>query len=213
MLDERVLAGPVALVLAVQLRDGDVALVEHDEVVVREVVEQGVRRLPRGATVEVAGVVLDPRARADLAHHLEVVRGAHPEALRLEQLAAVLQPLQPVDELDLDVLDRTSERILLGHVVRRREEDQRVVVLDELTGDRVHPRDALDLVAEELHADAALLVGREDLDGVAPDTELVADEGHVVALVLQLDEALQDVPLVVLLTDLQREQLGGVGLR
>ena len=73
-------------------------------------------------------------------------------------------------------------------------------------------RDALDLVAEELHADAALLVGREDLDRVAPDPELVADERHVVALVLQLDEALEDVALVVLLADLEGEELGGVRL-
>ena len=192
---------------------GDVALVEDDEEVLREVVEQRVRRLARGATVEVARVVLDPRARPDLAHHLEVVRGAHAEALRLEQLAAVLEPLEPVDQLDLDVLDRPPERFLLGHVVRRREEDERVVVLHQLAGDRVHPGDALDLVAEELDADAALLVGREDLDRVAADAELVADERHVVALVLQLDEALEDGPLVVLLADVEGQELGGVGLR
>ena len=110
VLDERVLAGAVALVLAVELRHGDVALVEDDEEVVREVVEQRVRRLAGGATVEVARVVLDPGARPDLAHHLEVVRGAHAQALRLEQLAAVLEPLEPVDQLDLDVLDRAAER-------------------------------------------------------------------------------------------------------
>ena len=97
--------------------------------------------------------------------------------------------------------------------MRRREEHERVVVLDDLAGERVDPRDALDLVAEELHADAALLVRREDLDRVAPDAELVADERHVVALVLELDEALEDRPLVVLLADVEGEELGGVGLR
>ena len=120
---------------------------------------------------------------------------------------------EPLGELDLDALDRAPELLLLGHVVRRREEHQRVVLLDDLAGERVHRRDALDLVAEELHADAALLVRREDLDRVAPDAELVADERHVVALVLQLDEPPQDLPLVALLADLQGEQLGGVRLR
>ena len=66
MLDEGVLAGPVALVLAVQLRDGDVALVDDEQPVLGEVVEQRVGRLARRAPVEVAAVVLDAGAAADL---------------------------------------------------------------------------------------------------------------------------------------------------
>ena len=46
VLDEGVLAGAVALVLAVELRHGDVRLVDDDEVVVGEVVEQRVGHLP-----------------------------------------------------------------------------------------------------------------------------------------------------------------------
>ena len=87
VLDEGLLAGPVALVLAVQLRHGDVALVEHDEEVVGEVVEQGVRGLARAAGRRGGASSSRSRAVADLAHHLEVVRGAHAQPLRLEQLA------------------------------------------------------------------------------------------------------------------------------
>ena len=102
--------------------------------------------------------------------------------------------------------------VLLGHVVRRREQHERVDVLDELAGDRVDRGDPLDLVAEELDADAALLVRREDLDRVAADPELVADERHVVALVLELDEPVEDRPLVVLLADVEDQELRGVRL-
>ena len=45
MLDEHVLAAAVAGELAVELRNGDMALVDHEEIVVGEVVEQGERRL------------------------------------------------------------------------------------------------------------------------------------------------------------------------
>ena len=45
VLDEHVLAAAVALVLAVQLGHGLVALVDDDQEVVGEVVEQGERRL------------------------------------------------------------------------------------------------------------------------------------------------------------------------
>ena len=64
--------------------------------------------------------------------------------------------------------------------------------------------DALDLVAEELDADRPLLVRGEHLDRVAPHAELVAGEGEVVALVLQLDEPAQDRALVALLADVER---------
>jgi hypothetical protein len=46
VLDQRLFPGPVALVLAVELRDGHVGLVDDREEVGREVVEQGVGPLP-----------------------------------------------------------------------------------------------------------------------------------------------------------------------
>ena len=102
MLDEDVLAAAVALVLAVQLRHGDVALVDDEQEVVGEVVEQRERRLARAATVDVHRVVLDAVAVADLLHHLEVVLRAHAQPLRLEQLALLLEPGQPLLQLGLD---------------------------------------------------------------------------------------------------------------
>ena len=86
VLDERLLARPVALVHPVQLRHGDVRLVDEDQEVLREVVEQRVGGLAGLASVDVPRVVLDARARADLAHHLEVVVRAHAQPLRLEEL-------------------------------------------------------------------------------------------------------------------------------
>ena len=47
-------------------------------------------------------VVLDAVAEADLLHHLEVVLGAHAQALRLEQLALLLELGQPLLQLGLD---------------------------------------------------------------------------------------------------------------
>jgi len=102
VLDEHVLAGAVAGVLPVQLGDGHVALVDHAQVVLGEEVQQGVRRLPGGPAVEVAAVVLHPGADPGLGQHLEVVLGAHPQALRLEQLPLALELLEPLPQLDLD---------------------------------------------------------------------------------------------------------------
>ena len=199
VLDQRVLARTVALELPVQLRDRDVRLVDDAQPVVGEVVEQRVRRLVADATVEVHRVVLDARAAPDLAQHLEVVGGAHAQPLRLEQLALALELGEPLGELGLDAGDRLLQPLLVGGVVRRGEQRERVELLDDLAGERVDRAHALDLVAEELDAHRPLLVGREHLDRVAAHPELVAGEREVVALVLQLDEPAQDRALLALL--------------
>jgi hypothetical protein len=69
----------------------------------------------------VRGVVLDAAAEPDLAQHLEVVRGPHPQALGLEELALVLEPLQALVELLLDRDEGVLHPVLARHVVRRRE--------------------------------------------------------------------------------------------
>ena len=101
-------------------------------------------------------------------------------------------------------------RMLAGHVVGGGEDLQLLDVGDDLAGEGVDPADALDLVAEQLDAHAHLVVGGEDLDGVAPHPELAPDEVHVVALVLHVDQPAEDGPLGVLLARLEAEDLGGV---
>ena len=213
VVDEVALAGHVAFVHAADLRDGDVRLVDDDEVVLREVVEQAVRRGAAGAAVHVHRVVLDAGAGADLAHHLDVVRRAHPQPLRLEQLALPLERRELVVELELDALDRPLHPLRAGDVVGGREDVELLVLGDHLAGDRVQRHQPLDLVAEELDADRVLLVDREDLEGVAADPEGAAGERHVVAGVLDLDQPAQDRVAVVLLADLEPEHPVDVLLR
>ena len=76
---------------------GHVALVDDEEEVIREVVEETEGALTWLATIEVAGVVLDTRAVAQLADHLQVVGGALIEALGFEGTAFVLQLLHALD--------------------------------------------------------------------------------------------------------------------
>ena len=84
---------------------------------------------------------------------------------------------------------------------------------DDLSRQRVEARDALDLVAPPFDADGGLLVGREDLNGVAPDAELAADEVEIVALVLHVDELGEDVALVEPGPAHDAQDLAGVLLR
>ena len=166
-------------------------LVEHDEEVVGEVVEQRERGRARAPAVDVPRVVLDAAAEAHLAEHLEVVVRAHPQALRLEELALPLEVGEPRLELILDRDDRALHPLLGRDVVRGRE--RRViddVVLHDLAGERVEHADPLDLVTPPLDPIPGLLVRREDLEGVAGDAEGAAGATDLVALVLDVDEPL-----------------------
>ena len=207
MLDEGLLAGAIAGELTMQLRNGLMALVEHDEEVVREVVEQRVRRFAGFPSVDRARVVLDAVAVAEFLHHLEVVLGAHAEPLRLEELALLLELGQLLLELVLDPHHGPLQPLGTGHVVRGGEHDELLELGDLLAGDRIDHEDALDLVAEQLDADRGLVIGRMQLDGVAPHPELAAHEVHVVALVLHVHQSTEDRPLIVGLARSHDEEL------
>ena len=160
MLDQLVLAGPVPLVLAVELRHGDVALVDDQQEVLREVVEQRERRLAVGAAVDVHRVVLDAVAVADLLHHLEVVLRAHPQPLRLEQLALRLEPGEALLQLGLDAHDRPAHPLVAGDVVGGGEDHDLGELPELLAREGIDDRDPVDRVAEHLDAEHRLLVRR-----------------------------------------------------
>ena len=66
VLDQRFLARAVAVIHAVQLRNGLVRFVDEHQGVVRQVIEQRRRRLARQASGEMARIILDAVAVADL---------------------------------------------------------------------------------------------------------------------------------------------------
>jgi hypothetical protein len=98
----------------------------------------------------VAAVVLDARADAGLGQHLEVVLGADPEALRLEELALLLEVLQALPQLHLDAADRPLDDLVAGDVVGGRVDGDVLELVAHLARQHVEGHDALDGVAEHL---------------------------------------------------------------
>ena len=81
-----------------------------------------------------------------------------------------------------------------------------------LAGERIERDELVDLVAEQLDAQRAVLVRQVDLDDVAADAEDAAVEIVVVALVLDLDQLAQDLLAVDALAALERQHHPVVGL-
>ncbi len=173
------------------LRHRDMRLVDDHQEVFGEVVEQGGGRGAGAAVVDVPRVVFDPGAETDLAHHFDVVVGPHPEPLCLQQLTLTFELRQPLLQFLLDGRDGVGHALRPGDVVSGREDAQRIDLAYHVAGERMHVVQRLDLVAEELDAERELLVGRDDLDGVAAHPERATGERHVVAGVLHVDQQSQ----------------------
>ena len=204
VIDQGRLARAVTLIHAADLRDRLVGLVDEDDEVVGEVVDQRVRRAARRAAVEDARVVLDPRGEAELLEHLDVVRGALAQPVRLELLALVLELGRARVEFMADLLDRPLERLVAGHVVRGGPDRDVVDRVEDLPGQRVEVLDRLDLIAEERDPVGRLGVGGHDLEHLAAHAEGAAAEHLVVALVLHLDQLAQNLVAVDRVADLEQ---------
>src|SRR4029450_7505978 len=172
VLDERFLARPISVVHAADLRHRDVALVDDDQRVLRQIVDQGRRCLPWAVTGQVPGVVLDTVTVAELAEHLDVEEGPLLEPLRLQQTVLLAEESESLAELFLDGLERAGQLARLGDVMARRVDVDPVDALQHGAAEGVDARDRIDDVAEELDPQPdRLLVRREHLDHVARHAE------------------------------------------
>ena len=180
-------------------------LVDDEQPVRREVVEQRPRPRAGLAPDEMPRVVLDAGAVAELAHHLEVEGRPLAQPRALERSSLGLELADPLLHLGLDVHDRRLQLVGRRHVVGRRVDVDLLPLGEQLAGQRVQLGDPLDLVAEELDPDEAVLRGGLELEGVAADPEPGSRQRLVVALVLQVDEVAQDGIAAVLPADPQPE--------
>ncbi len=189
MLDEHRFARAVARIHAADLRDRGVRLVDDEEEVLRQKVHQRVRPRAGRASAQVAGVVLDAVAEAHLLHHLEVELGAHLDALGLDELAGTLELHHTLVEFLADGAHGRVQLVVGRDELLRGIEREVREAGGDVAGEGIELADAVDLIAEELDADGAVVHLRGmDLDGVAAHAELAALEGDVVAFVEHVHE-------------------------
>ena len=194
---QRALAGGVAVVHGAYLRDGGVRFVDEEDEVLGKVIQQRERRFPGRAAVEVAGIVLDAGAVADLAQHFDVVARALFKALRFKQFSLGPEFVQTIVEVIFNVLDAALQFVARGGVVRSGKDHHVGEVAEHVAGDDLHLGDALDLVAKQFDAQGFFVGGSgDDLHHVAAHAEGTAFLLKVVALVLYLHKPAQKLVAV-----------------
>ena len=94
------------------LRHRDVALVNHDQEVFREVIQQAEGAFPWLAAVEIPGVVLNARAKAQLLDHFEVVQRTFFQAFGLQEPGLFIELAFLLLEVLLDFPNCRVRRLL-----------------------------------------------------------------------------------------------------
>ena len=174
VLHEVFLAGAVAAVHGVYLRQRDVAFVYDEHVILREIVNQAERARALGAAVEITRVVLDAGAVPQLLDHLDVVFHALLDALRLRRASGTLEEFDLPAQIQVYLLYGAVDALLGGYEEARGVERQVVERVDTLPRRGVDGLDGLDLVVVEHYAEALaaeFAEGRHDVHRVAVDAE------------------------------------------
>ena len=125
------------------------------------------------------------------------------EPMGLQQLALVLEDLQPLFQLLLDVGHRRLDAFLGQHEMLRGVNVHLLAPLDHLAADGIDDRKLLDLVAPELDAEGGLLGSRPDLDAIAPHAKLTRLKLEVVPLILDIYQPGEHVIAIDRLPDFQ----------
>ena len=192
--DQTFLAGAVAVIHGAHLRERHMALVHDKQKILREIVDERVRRTSRRTPRQHARIVLDARAETDLLQHFNVVAGALRDALCLDQLAVFLEVFYALFQFFFEVLDGFLQLFLGRNVVARRENSDMPQFTERNAGQRVNTADAVHLITEKLDTDNILIrVYRPDLHRVAAHAEAVALERNVVALVLNVYQSADEL--------------------
>jgi hypothetical protein len=97
----------------------------------------------------VARIVLDPFAKADLNHHLDVEPRTLLDPLRLDQFHLRDKKILLLRELDLDLLHRVEHLVASGHIMARREYGKARELLADMPRQWIEQLQRLDLVVEQ----------------------------------------------------------------
>src|SRR5262249_16117032 len=142
---------------------------------------------------EPARIILDARAMPDFQEHLHVKARPRLQTLCFQELALFAEKCEPLVQFLIDAIDGGLDALLRRDEMFVRKHEQLLLHLGSLAGRRVDDRQRVDLVAEELDTQGKFLVRRPELDDIAADAKTAALEGGVVALILDIDKAIEQI--------------------
>ena len=178
-------SGTVSGIHGTYLRQCDMAFIDDQEKVFREVIQQSVRHTPRRSAGENTGIVLNAAAKADLFQHLHVVLCPLLNTLCLNQLVMIGEPCHSFQHLPANLRDGFGDFFAAYHIVRCRQNRRILHDGSNFTGDDIDLTNAVDFISEIFYTDCLICGGcRKDLHHIATHPKLISDKVDVVSLIL-----------------------------
>ena len=188
---EGVLPGAVTFVHPVQLRNCDMAFIYYNQTISGEIIKQGRRGFAGRPSGEVPGIVLNTMTVTHLYHHLHIKQGAFLDPLCFYIFFLRTEELYPLLKL-LPYSFHCLFAYLCGcNIMCGRVYGDAIQFLGNLSEKRIDFLYGLYLIAEKIDADSPiLLMGRVDVQDVAPYAKPSPEEVIVSAFVMYIDESL-----------------------
>ena len=181
------------------------AFVYKQNKVLREIIQQRHRRAAGGSAADDPGIVLNSGAISQLLNHFNIVIRPLCNALRLNQLALLLEILHPRITFLANLSHCPVHFLPGGHIVTGRINCHVVQNARGGAGNHVDFRNALNFISEKFHANGFVMrVYRENLHGVSPHTEHISLKCNVVSLIANFNQLLHQLFLLFGLAGAQR---------
>ena len=190
---QHLFAGSVPGEHAPDLRNRHVGFIYKKQKIFGEIIHERIGTLARLASGEVPGIILDPGAVSDFAHHLHVEFGAGFEALRFQQLAMIAEPGHALLRIPHYVRDGFLDFSKGGDEVFGGIDGHLLPGFEDLAPKGVYFRYPVNLIAEKFDPEAPLLVPGDDLHHVAPNAERAPLERDVVAGIMDVHQAAKQI--------------------
>ena len=200
IVDQRRLPRLVSDVHCPHLRYGLVRLIDNQKIVIPEIIHQCMRCRPGRHPGQMAGIVLNAGTKAGLTQHLYIIVRPLCDPLRLQQLVLALKIFYALGQLLLNRIRCPQNFIHRNNIMGRRENSDKFQSLPNLTGQRVDFGNPVDLISEKFYPIRILIrICRKNLQHIAPDTKRAAVEIHIVPVILDIDQLMDDLVPVALL--------------
>ena len=181
-------AGIVASEHTVYLRYGNVAFVDEDEKIFREIVEDAKRTTAGRAVVEVSRIVLHSRAITDLAYHLYIVCYAFLQPFGFVGFIVFSEKLYLLAEVESYEVESLVDTFLRGGEDGCGVEVEAIENLYGLPCGGVECFEAVDVVVPEYYPQYKVSVCGKNIDGIALYSEVTSVEVYLVSAVIGYDE-------------------------
>ena len=194
IINQHLLPRAVAIVHTPNLSHGHVTLVNHNQEIVREKVQKGIRRLSFTSTIHMARIVLNAVCIAHFTQHFDIILRTLFQALGFQKLAFFLKDSQLLLQLSLNLSNRHFHVVFIGHEVSSWEDGQMVHLTQDSTCQGFNLTNPVNLISEKLYSKGMLIPRSwENLHHITTNTEFPPLKVNVIALKLDIYQIIKQL--------------------